>query len=136
MRQVKQAQALLLLVVMLALHACGSANPLARAETVEQKAYAAYGTFVIIEEQAAKAVSSGELSRSAVVRIGDADRRAKPVADSLLEATLEFELIRDEYEESGMGEERLIAAINSLNDWVTRLTPLINNLAASVKGEQ
>lgn len=131
----QQLQYLLLLWVMLALQACGSANPLARAETTEQRAYAAYGTFVIIEEQAAKAVSSGELPRSAVVRIGDADARAKPVADSLLEAVLEFEQIRDEFEATGEGEDRLIAATNNLNNWVTRLTPLINNLAAAIKGD-
>lgn len=133
-RQLQQYQALLLVAVMLALQACGAANPLARAETVEQKAYAAYGTFVIVEEQAAKAVSSGELPRSAVVRIGEADARAKPVADSLLEATLEYELIRAEYESGGTGEMRLIAAINNLNSWVERLAPLVTNLSAAVKG--
>ena len=134
MRQLQQAQYLLLLVAMLALQACGTANPIARAETVEQKAYAAYGTFVIIEEQAAKAVSSGELPRSAVVRIADADKRAKPVADSLLDATLEYEQIRAEYEAGGVGEERLVSAINNLNGWVERLAPLIRNLSAAVKG--
>jgi len=134
MRQLKQLEALLLLVVMLALQACGTANPLARAETAEQKAYAAYGTFVIIEEQAAKLVSSGEIPRSAVVQIGDADARAKPVADSLLDAVLEYQSIQAEFEAGGVGQDRLIAAANNLDNWVTRLTPLVNNLAAAVKG--
>lgn len=141
---IRKTQTFLLLVVMLALQACGTANPLARAETVEQKAYAAYGTFVIFEEQGAKLVASGEIPRSAVIRIGEADRRAKPVADNLLEATLEFEQVRDEYETCNSAlpddcdtkQEKFISGLNSLDGWVTRFGPLLNSLTAAIKGAQ
>ena len=102
--QLKQtAQAVYLLVIMIGLQACAASNPISKAETTEQRAFATYGTFVIIEEQAAKLVSSGELTRSAVIAIGRADERAKPVADTLLDATLEFTVMRIEYESSGTG---------------------------------
>jgi len=135
--QVRQtAQAVFLLVMMLVLQACAASNPIARADTVEQKAYATYGTFVIIEEQAAKLVSSGRLPRSAVIAIGQADERAKPVADSLLDATLEFTVIKAEYEANGEGQDRFVAAMNGLNGWVSRAQPLIANLISAVKGAE
>lgn len=129
-------QSIYLLAIMFVLQACAASNPIAKAETIEQRAFATYGTFVIFEEQAAKLVSSGELSNSTVRAIGRADSLAKPVADSLLEATLEFTEIKEEYEASGVGEARFVASMNSLNDWVERLLPLVNNLVSAVKGAQ
>ncbi len=123
-----------LIVVMLALQACAIADPIERAETTEQRAFATYGTFVIVEEQAAKLVSSGSIPDSAVRAIGRADAQAKPVADSLLDATLEFTVIRAEYEASGTGEERFVRVMNELNGWVERARPLIANLISAVKG--
>jgi hypothetical protein len=132
----QQYQVFFLLLLMVGLQGCGAANPVARAETVEQKAYATYGTFVIIEEQAAKLVSSGQIPDRAVRAIASADARAKPVADSLLDALMEFEQIRDEFEAGGTGEARYVAAVDNLNDWIARAGPLINNLVSAVKGAQ
>lgn len=132
--RVRQLQTFYLLVLLLALQACGSANPLAKAETTEQRAFATYGTFVIIEEQAAKLVSSGEIPDSAIRAIGRADAQAKPVADSLLDATLEFAVIKAEYEAGGSGEEKFVRTMNELNGWVERARPLIANLIAAVRG--
>lgn len=134
--RVRQVQTFYLLVIMLALQACGSSSPLARAETTEQRAFATYGTFVIIEEQAAKLVSSGAIPDSAVRAIGRADAQAKPVADSLLDATLEFTVIKVEYEAGGTGEEKFVRAMNELNGWVERARPLIANLIAAVRGAE
>lgn len=135
-RPIPQWQALYMLVIMLVLQACAASNPMAKAETVEQRAFAAYGTFVIFEEQAAKLISSGELSNSVVRAIGRADARAKPVADSLLDATLEFAQIRAEFEAGGTGEARFVSAMNELNGWVERALPLINNLVSAVQGAE
>jgi hypothetical protein len=131
---VRQLQTFYLLVIMLLLQACAGANPISKAETTEQRAYATYGTFVIVEEQAAQLVSSGQVSDSTVRAIGRADAAVKPVADSLLDATLEFTVIRTEYESGGTGEERFVRAMNELNGWVMRVRPLIANLISAVKG--
>lgn len=130
----QQYQAFFILLLMVGMQGCGTANPIARAETVEQKAYATYGTFVIFEEQAAKLVSSGQIPDSAVRAIAAADLRAKPVADSLLTAVQEFEEIRAEFQSGETGEARYVAAINNLDDWIERALPLIDNLVAAVKG--
>ncbi len=133
---VRQLQTFYLLAIMLLLQACAGANPISKAETTEQRAYAAYGTFVIIEERAAELVSSGRVPDSAVRAIGRADAAAKPVADSLLDATLEFTVIRTEFEAGGTGEGRFIRAMDELNGWVERLRPLVANLITAVKGAE
>ena len=134
--QTRQLFAFYCLLLFIGLQGCVASNPLAQAETVEQKAYAAYGSFVIAEEQAAKLVSSGQLNNSQKIAIGRADERAKDVVDDLLAAVLEFEAIKAEYEEFGTGESRYIASMNSLSNWTERLVPLINNLLAAVKGAE
>lgn len=133
---VRQFQTFYLLAIMLLLQACAGVNPIAKAETTEQRAFATYGTFVIIEEQAAKLVSSGQISDSAVRAIARADSQVKSVADSLLDATLEFAVIRAEFEAGGTGEEKFVRAMNELNSWVERARPLIANLIAAVRGAE
>jgi len=132
----QRAYNIYLLAIVLALQACAVTDPIAKADTLEQKAFATYGTFVIFEEQAAKLVSSGELSNSAVRAIGRADERAKPVVDSLIAAAVEFAAIKAEYEASGEGEERFIAAMNELNVWVSRAAPLVDNLISAIEGAE
>ena len=133
---VRQFQTFYLLAIMLLLQACAGASPIAKAETTEQRAFATYGTFVIIEEQAAKLVSSGQISDSAVRAIARADAQVKSVADSLLNATLEFTVIRAEFEAGGTGEERFVRAMNELDNWVERARPLIANLITAVQGAE
>lgn len=132
--RMRQVQAFYLLVILFALQACAGVNPISKAETTEQRAFATYGTFVIIEEQAAKLVSSGSIPNSAIRAIGRADAQVKPVADSLLDATLEFTVIRVEFEAGGSGEEKFVRAMNELNGWVERARPLIANLISAVQG--
>ncbi len=135
-RRVRQIQTFYLLAIVFALQACAGTNPIAAAETAEQRAFATYGTFVIIEEQAAKLISSGQIPDSAVRAIARADAQAKPVADSLLDATLEFIVIRSEYEAGETAERRFVSAMDSLNNWVERVRPLIANLITAVRGAE
>ena len=134
--RVRQIQTFYLLAIIFALQACAGSNPIAKAETTEQRAFATYGTFVIIEEQAAKLVSSGQISDSAVRAIARADAQVKSVADSLLDATLEFTVIRAEFNAGGPGEEQFVRAMNELNSWVERARPLIANLISAVQGAE
>ncbi len=125
-----------LLVIVLALQACGAANAIKRAETVEQKAYASYGEFVIVSEQAAKLVSSGQLDNRSIIAIGRAEEAAKEVADPLIELTVEFEAVRAEFEAGGVGQDRFISAMNNLNSWAERLVPLVANLQSAKEGAE
>ncbi len=137
LKTIRSIQLLSLLAVMFALQACGTASAYARAETIEQKAYAKYGEFTIISEQAAKLVSSGKLDNRSIIAIGRAEEAAKKVADPLIELTLEVTAIRREYDEGGeTGQERFISAANNLTNWVTRLAPLVTNLQSAKEGAE
>ncbi len=132
--RVRQFQMYFLLAIMLLLQACAGANPIAKAETIEQRAFATYGTFVIIEEQAAKLVSSGQIPDSAVRAIARADSQVKTVADALLDTALEFLVIRAQYEAGVTTEEKFVRTMNELNGWIERTRPLIAILIAAVNG--
>ena len=125
---------LYLFTVLLFLQSCASVNPVSKAETIEQKAYATYGTFVIFEEKAAELVSSGTLPDDVSLAIIDADERAKGVADSLLDATIEFIKIRNQLAAGETTQEQLDIAVANLDEWINRAAPLINNLVTTVEG--
>ncbi len=138
MRQLlyNQYLAFFTLLLLVGLQGCASTNPIGAAETAEQRAYAAYGTFVIFQEKAADLVEDENIPDGVKLPIIQAEERAKPVADSLIEAYVEFIAIKAEFDAGETSEERLIAAANSLNDWVTRLAPLVNELVRNIKGAE
>lgn len=61
-------------------------SPLSAAKDVEQRAFAVYGSFVIVEEQAAKMSRDPSVPASVKQALRGADARAKPSADALLSA--------------------------------------------------
>lgn len=123
-----------LVVAAAALTACGSLNPLARAQTVEQKAYATYGQFLIVEEQAAALVQEESVPASAKQAIARADAVAKPVADKLLAAVLAVDQVRDDIAAGKSTEEKLLIATANLQKWHDEVLPLVHDLASAVKG--
>jgi len=125
-----------LLIAVLALQACGAANAVKRAETIEQKAYAAEGTYTIWSEKGIELIERGNLPDNISLRLIQVEEQATPVVDSLSDSLEEFELVKDEFEAGTTGEERLIIASNSLNSWIERALPLITRLKAAVKGAQ
>jgi hypothetical protein len=64
-------------------------NPVSITKTPLQQAYAVYGEFVIVEEQAAALKKSGTEPPAVLTAITYADTFTKPAADALLNATLE-----------------------------------------------
>ena len=127
----------LLLMLVVALAGCKAANPIAAAETPEQRAYAAYGTFVIFQEKAADIVEDQTLSRNIRLSVAQAEQRARPVAESLIATYVEFIEVKAEFDAGDpTAEARLVQVSTSLNDWVNRLAPLINELVRNVRGAE
>lgn len=125
-----------LMLWLFALAGCQSANPIAAAETSEQRAYAAYGTFVIVQEKAADLAEDPAIPRGVKLRIIQAEERAKPVADSLLDAYTAFLVIKGEFDAGETSEQRLLSASRELDGWITELAPLINEIIRNIKGAQ
>lgn len=66
-------------------------NPFGPADSLEQRAFAAYGAFVVAEEQAVILVRDKRIPVSVRKAIQQADRVAKPAADALLQAAVIYQ---------------------------------------------
>jgi hypothetical protein len=121
-----------LCVLLLALMMQGCATltgPTDAAETVEQKAFALYGTYVVFEERAADLIRNPDVPNEAKQAIQDAAVPAKPVADSVLELVLAAEGVSDEFEDS---EDDLLLVSMRLEAWIAEFEPLLASLIAAV----
>ena len=119
--------------LLLALSAC-AANPLRYADTLEQRGYAAYGTFVIAEESVARLTAPGStLPRDAQLSMIGVAERAQPVVDDLRSTLAEYQTARADFEAQRVEVGAFQTVVNSLNDWVTRAEKVVAELLASTK---
>lgn len=112
------------LVVGFALVACESINPVGKAETLEQRAYAVYGMYTLFAEKAADLAENDALPNSVRLGLVEAEERASPVVTSLLNAAEDMQALNNS------------TTRTSLEAWIDRALPLINDLVRSVKGAQ
>lgn len=132
--RVHNLAAMVTMVALMALTACANLNPLNHAETVQQKAYALYGTFVVYEEQAAAIVQDVNVPSEVKSGLSSADAVAKPLADKLLAAALSVDQIRLELQAGKSTEEKLTIATANLERWYEEAGPKIRDLVAAVQG--
>lgn len=137
-----RAMASMAAVVMLA--AC-TANPIAKAETFEQKAFALYGTYVIFQGKAAELVKDATVPDNVKQALRDADKVSYPVAEGLVDAAVEVGSIRDRLNACPTlaepdpacvptNEQRLANALTNLSSIYFSAQPILLNLVAAVKG--
>lgn len=110
---------------------CAS-NPVASAQTVEQKAYAVYGTFVVMEESAAALKQDPNVITSVKQALVSADAKAKPSADALLQSLRDYEMASDALKAGRSTSDQLSIATANLNAWITRATADVNALVSAV----
>lgn len=121
------------IVLAVALGAC-AALPMAKAKTLEQKAYAAYGTFVIVQEQVVNLTSDASaLSPNAKLALINAVESAQPTVDSLVIAINEYQTARFDFEMDRLEKGSFAAVVENLDEWVTRATPIVRNLVAQTE---
>lgn len=120
--------------VFLTLSGCGTASAVKQAETPEQKAYALYGTYVIFQEKAAELVQDSTTPEEVKQTLRDADRVAYPVAESLVDAVIEVEAIRQQVAAGMTPEEKLTIAISNLSTIYFSAAPKLLAVVAAVKG--
>lgn len=125
--------ALAALAAALGLEGCAG-NPLKEAQTVQQKAYAIYGTFVIIEEQGAHLVQDPAVPQGVKSAIRSADAAASPLFDTGLDLALQIESIRQDVAAGKTTEDKLLIASANLDRWITEAVPKLAALAAAVRG--
>jgi hypothetical protein len=120
----------LLLGAVLLLAACAS-NPFSSAKTIEQKAFASYGTFVVAEEVGARVMGDTGVPASVKRAIQRADAKAKPTADQLKKTLDEYISIRDDLKAS---PDKKKAAAANLAKWYTDAKPVVDCLLKVATG--
>lgn len=124
-----------MLGVMCAVLAACAANPIRQAETVEQRAYAAYGTFVILEETAVRLTAPGSALPVETQRaIVTAAETAQPVVDTLSATLREYEVAKADFAAAKTEAPVFQVVVDKLGDWVTRAEVALSSLRAAVRG--
>lgn len=112
------------LAVIAMLAACTS-SPDPQTLTLEQKAFKAYGTFVVLEEQAARIYSDASVPADIKAQIQMADSVAKPAADSMLAAAEAVKALRDAGAATGPELDAATQALQAaLTEALTRIVQL------------
>jgi len=127
---------LLIVAMMVALSGCAqlaAVNAIGTAKTVEQKAFASYGTFVVFEERAAALIADRQIPVAVRKRIQAADKVAKPAADTVLTLAQELVQLRNAAETSGSTSEKLTAVTNALTGALASLAPKMTALVEAVE---
>lgn len=119
----------------LALGACANLNPFSAANSLEQKSYALYGSFVVFEEVGAKLILSPEVPNSVKRAIQQADAAAKPVVDELKNTADAYISIKLEVEAGSGSKEQLAVVANSLSRWYSEAQPKVRCLIKAVEGK-
>lgn len=137
MQQNRDRQSFIAISIIAALVVIASCayNPVKDAQTPEQKAYALYGEFVVFEEAGAKLMQSTDVPVNVKAVIRDADSKAKPLADKLLDASLEVLKVRAAVKAGADTPARLQIVEDNLAQWYASAAPRITDLVHAVKGD-
>ena len=111
---------------------CAS-NPVSIAQDTEQRAYAVYGTFVIVEEQAARVVQDPSIPDEVKIVIRSADARAKPTADALAQAVRDYDDASGALRGSGSTTVSLTVAATNLQKWLIEAQSDVGDLVNAVR---
>jgi hypothetical protein len=117
-----------------ALASC-SVNPFRTAQTLEQKADALYGSFVIAQKQGVALVRDPTVSDGIKRAIAEADAVAKPVADELYAAVIEYAAARRAFRDGTLTEQEVQSVALRLNALITSFAPLVMRLKAAGTGD-
>lgn len=109
-------------------------NPVSIAKTPLQRAYAVYGEFVIAEEEGAALKRSGSVPVALNQAIARADAVAKPAADALLRATLEYNAAVRALAVGNSTPEKLKITQANLEHWIKETRATVYALVAVIKG--
>lgn len=114
------------------LTAC-AANPIKEAQTLDQKAFASYGQFVIYEELAANLVQDPNVPQAAKLALRSADAVAKPIADRGLDVIRVYDRVAAEVAAGTSSADKLAIATADLQSWIEQATPAVKGLVTAVK---
>jgi hypothetical protein len=116
--------------------ACAQFNPIAQAETVQQKALAAYGSVTIGVEQIAALLAPDTLPDNVQTPLIAAAEKGGAFAKAGLKAYTEAEAATAAFKVDAAEQGRFNATMASLDSWLTKSGPVIDDLKAALRGAQ
>ncbi len=121
-------------ILFLFVAACATFNPFEAAVTLEQKAFASYGTFVSYQETAVGLMSSPNVPDNVKAIIQRIDGIAKPAADLMQAAAVKVIQVRLELEATPDATtlDKLNIAIAALNEAYNDAGPKIDALRLAI----
>ena len=121
-------------MAVLATQGCGSFNPIAQANTVEQKAYASYGSLVIVEEKVANftAPTNADVGRDVKLRVAEIAQSTQPLADTLVDGFAVYEVERAKFVADKTREPAFMVAVRNLDRWSSSLTEFVGRLLSAM----
>lgn len=122
------------LSLFLILSGCANINPFASADTPEQQAYAAYGTYIIFIETAADLTESPVTPHDAKLRLIHATQTGRPVADDLFQAVQTYIDVQTEFRKGETTEEQMFLALEMLVRYLDNFDPVLTKLVTTVNG--
>lgn len=123
----------LLLLLLLTAAGC-PLNPVHTAQTVEQKADAIYGEYVIAKEQGAALLNDATIPDTAKRPLAEAMVSSKATADSLHDALGEYSKVKSQLAAGTTSNDKLVIAEQNLSTWLAESQPLIQKLIDIVGG--
>ena len=114
------------------LSGCAAYNPVAVAETPEQKADAMYDTFLAYKQQAVNLARAPGTPQTVINALAKADRVVSPIMDSLQDAVIAVERVRADLSAGSGTEELLTIATLNLEKWLYEAAPAVQALIDAV----
>src|SRR5688572_5375954 len=109
-------------------------NAVVSAESTEQRAFALYGSFTVLEERAAEMITDKRIPKSVRLAIQRADKVAKPLADQVRGLAVELNAARLAFNTAQGSAEKVAAASTALASALVRFQPAFAAMASAVNG--
>lgn len=110
-------------------------SAVAQAETTQQRAFALYGTFVVLEERAADMIADRSIPKTVRQRIQQLDKITKPAADIVFDLASQLNTARRTLDAPGGATSAKVAALTTqLAGAINTLAPRVSALVAAVEG--
>lgn len=129
----RRARVLVAVALVAMAYGCAS-SPIGEAETLEQRAYAAYGSFVIAEENVEEVTRDvSPLSDAQRLSLVRAVQAAQPVVDSTMATLEQYQSARADFQAGRAERGTLDAVAERLGGWVEQAEMVVGRLLAAVR---
>lgn len=119
--------------VTLMLPGCGIQRPIEEAVTLEQKAFATYGSFVIVKEQGAQLLRDPSVPDSIKQSLRDANNAVTEPITLMYEAVIALKIARDDLAAGRTTEAQVILATQKLLEWYAIARPLYDQFDSQIQ---